>query len=419
MTTNAIKTFTGHGQTGNWADPLNWTRGLVPGAADRALIGVSTSMNGSFTASTIMFLGTEAVTINGTMNSLSTGECNSFMVCDHAVVTTSSTASLNVSGGIVVGLDTVGTLAGQSSGAAHSTINALSMKIGQDSGSVGSVTLDGTVMHLSQHLNVGLGGTGTLAVTDGGHVTVGTEMHVGEVKGSTGHLVLSGGSTVTVAANAIIGTFGTGTMSISGGSALTLGSGLDVVGGSSVTLSAGTITAAPPVGGHAAVQVEAGATLSGNGTVNCIASSQTIPAGITDNGTITATGGALVLHGNVSGTGSIQIAANSSVAITGATIGLSTIAFAGGNGALSLSHGGVTDHVCITGFASGDSILMSGVDAITWNGTTDILSLTSSGHSVDNLHLTGTYTAGSFTLTQTQAGALIGLSPTQNIVLHH
>ncbi len=418
-TTHGIKTFTGHGQFGNWSDSSNWANGAAPGIADKALIGVSTSMNGSFTASTIMFLGTEAVTINGTMNSLSTGECNSLMICDHAVVTASSTALVNASGGIVVGLDTVGALIAQSNGTTHSAINGLSMKIGQKAGSLGSVTLDGSVMHLSQHLSVGLVGTGTLALSDAAHVTVGTDMHVGEVKGAIGHLVLSGGSTLAVAGQASIGTHGTGTVAISGGSVLSAGHGVDIVGGSAVTLSAGTMTATPPVGGHAAVQVEAGATLSGNGTVTCVASSQTIPAGITDNGTITATGGALVLNGNVSGSGSIQISANSSVAITGATVGLSTIAFAGSNGSLALSHGSVTDHVSITGFAAGDGILMSGVDAIAWNGTTDVLSLTSAGHVVDNLHLAGSYTAGSFTLTQVSGGALIGLGPVHGIVLHH
>jgi hypothetical protein len=52
------------------------------------------------------------------------------------------------------------------------------------------------------------------------------------------------------------------------------------------------------------------------------------------------------------------------------------------------------------------------VDQIGWNGSADLLTLSQGGSVVDTLQFSGNYSAGAFSLTQTDTGAVIGWNPT-------
>lgn len=398
--------FTGHGQAGNWSDPANWANGQVPGAADTALVQIDATMNGAITVDQAMFLGQETVTINGAIHTLSTNSCASFMVCDHATVTLTATSSVSSAGGIIVGNDSVGTLIADGTPSAHATMNSVYAKIGSKDGGVGTATIDGATWTNTDNMFVGLGGDGTLNILDGGHVATGGAFIVGQSAGVTGHVSLSGGASLTVALNARIGGLsttapgGTGFMTVGSGSTFSVGGPLSVASGSILGLAGGTVTS-----GHTAgvILMAAGSTISGFGSINSEGHE------ILDSGTITATGGTLVVDGLLTGPGQVQIEAGSTIQLSTALIGVATIAFTGAGGTLSLAHG-VTDHATITGFAAGDAVLMAGIDHIGWNSTTDLLTLSESGHVVDTLKFAGIAAGSAFQLTQTNAGAMIGLA---------
>jgi len=401
------RVYTGHGQTGNWADRANWDGTIAPTADAAVLIPVSATLNGSFTARIAMLLGQETVTLNGALTTTSPGLCISFMVCNGATAVFTPTASLHDAGGIVVGADQNGVLLAQGNATAHATLTTVSGKLGLNSGSSGTATLSGAVWNNSQNFYAGLGGTGSLTVNNSGALNVGTSFVVGCGTKSSGTVAISAGGQVNVGTYAKIGggdlsiVGGTGTVSVATGGTFSVAGPLKIASTSSLVLSGGTVNAPDTAVG---LQVWADGTLSGYGTVNATG------FGISDAGTIRAAGGTLVLNGNISGTGQMQIADTSTIKITGATIGHATIAFTGHNATLSLAHG-ATSQATLTGFAAGDSIVMPGIDAFSWNGTTDVLTLSSAGHAVETLQFNGTYGTNPFALTQTTAGAVIAFSP--------
>jgi hypothetical protein len=69
--------------------------------------------------------------------------------------------------------------------------------------------------------------------------------------------------------------------------------------------------------------------------------------------------------------------------------------------------------VTLTGFAMGDEIVMSGVNGVTWNGSTDVLSLTENGHVVDQLTLSGVAANAAFHVTAGSNGSVISMVATQ------
>ncbi len=420
--------FTGHGQAGNWADPANWTGNVLPNTTSSTALffNVGGTLNGNFSVFNMMALGNETITVNGTLNTTSTNLCQSLMVCDNAVANFTSTAVLNDAGGLIVGADAAGTLTAIGNGAAHATLNSRDGKIGQHQNSQGTMTLNDAVWNVSDRMFVGLSGIGNLTESAGTHVSVAACFGIGANLGGTGHVTLSGGSTLSVGTFAIIGGngldtdtpapagtgIGTGTLTVGAGSAFSAAMSLKVSAGSSVSMAGGSLTV-----GNAYPGLMLTGALSGYGTVSVGPAGQN-SAGITDGGVVTASGGALVLNSSISGTGQVQIASGSTLAINGSSIGVPSIAFTGSNGTLALAHG-IADHATITGFAAGDSILMAGVDAMSFNASTDVLSLSSGGHVVDQLQLAGSYASNAFTLTETGPGAVIGFASTHMASVGH
>ncbi len=419
--------FSGHGQAGNWSDPANWTGNVLPNTtSSTALFNANETLNSSFSVFNMMVLGNETLTINGTLTTTSTNLCRSFMVCDNATTNFTSTSVLNDAGGLIVGVEATGTFSAIGNGAAHPVLNSRDGKIGQHQNSNGTMTLNDAVWNVSDRMFVGLSGIGNLTESAGTHVSVAACFGIGANLGGTGHVTLSGGSTLSVGTFAIIGGngidtdtppppgtgTGTGTLTVGAGSTFSAAMSLQVSAGSTVTLAGGTVSV-----GNAYPGLMLSGALSGYGTVSVGPAGQN-SAGITDNGVVTASGGTLVLNSSIAGTGALQIASGSTLAINGHSIGVPSIAFTGSNGTLDLAHG-IADHATITGFAAGDSILMAGVDAMSFNASTDVLSLSSGGHVVDQLQLTGTYASTAFSLTETSAGAVIGFASTHMATIGH
>ena len=161
-------------------------------------------------------------------------------------------------------------------------------------------------------------------------------------------------------------------------------------------------------------QVEQGATVSGHGTIN------STNQGTTDRGVIESSGGTLVIDGNITGAGALQIGAGSTLDLNASKIGVGSISFLGTGDTLGLTapvHG-----LTFGGFAAGDQIVLSGVDALSWNSSTDVLSLSDGGHLVDQMTFSGEASGASFHLGQSSAGAIITLVPPNaptGLVVHH
>jgi hypothetical protein len=152
------------------------------------------------------------------------------------------------------------------------------------------------------------------------------------------------------------------------------------------------------------VSILPGGTLAGFGTV------ATTNGGVSDYGSIVASGGTLLLNGVVSGAGTLGIAAHSTAIVNGASLGNVDVVFNGQGAALDLSQGLVANGV-LQDFGLGDTIMMPGVTGTVYNTGDNVLTLTDFGKVVDQLHFAGSYQGNSFTLSQTSAGAVIGFNP--------
>lgn len=396
--------FDAEGQAGNWADPANWWGGTVPGTTSLVVVPLNATLNGSFTAETVMFLGTETVTINGALTTLNPNLCESFMVCDEAVAVFNPGASLADAGAMIVGNDDYGTLVAKGTGSSYATLTTVDGKIGRLDGGIGTVTIDGAHWTNISDVVVGNEGTGTLNVLDNGQVTVGGNLTVAYDQGSTGQVTLSSGATLTTGAGLVLGSRSNDTnganaavVTINAGAVVSAGAGVNIFGGNILTLAGGTLNEGPAA---SALRIQSGATVFGYGTINAVT------AGIADSGTLVATGGTLLINGPIGGQGAIDIATGSTLAINASMLANLAIDFTGTDGALVLAHG-ITDLATISGFAAGDTIVMPGVDAIAWNATTNTLTLSDQGHVLDKLRFAGSTAGDPFRLSQGAAGAVI------------
>jgi T5SS/PEP-CTERM-associated repeat protein len=401
--------FDGKGQPGNWSDPNNDWNG--PAGADSSIVvPVDATLNGSFGANSVMLLGTETVTINGTLATHNPNDCESFMVCDGAVANFNPGSALNTAGCLIVGNDDDGTLTALGSGSSFATLTSAEGKIGRLDDGAGDVVIAGAHWTNSSVIQVGCDGEGTLTITDDGLVTVGNSMIIGIDAGSTGQVTVSDGGTLAIDAVLSIGNgpgggaegAGAGTLTVGAGGLVTFGSELDVYRAETLTMAGGTIEAGAYANG---VLVLSGGVLSGFGAISA-------PSGlIEDCGTIIASGGTLQLNGYVGGSGGVlDIASGATADLTGSSIGQVTIAFTGANGVLDLA-AGVTDAGVIADFAAGDAIQMAGVTSLSFNSAKDILTLLQGSTTVDKLDFSGVYASNAFTLTQSNGSALITLAP--------
>ncbi|MEJ0045053.1 MAG: hypothetical protein WDN04_02050 [Rhodospirillales bacterium] len=158
-----------------------------------------------------------------------------------------------------------------------------------------------------------------------------------------------------------------------------------------------------------ALTIDRFSTLSGQGNANGY-------GGVINNGTILATGGALVT-GSLTGNGHLVIAAASELVLNGATGAGQSVLFAGAQGTLAIATEFDAPQGTITGFLPGDAIDMLGspISAATWvqtNSSIGVLTLYYGGQIADVLTLAGDYTGSVFlTAGDGALGTLITVAP--------
>jgi Ca2+-binding RTX toxin-like protein len=250
---------------------------------------------------------------------------------------------------------------------------------------------------------------------DGDYSVGGLSMGLGA---ATGVLALGGGSIMQAASASVLGgvlvqaaAFSTsGTVSVTSGllqatDMADLQAGALVLGGpgSIITTDATSIFEIGAAGNAVAgvVTVDQGAVLSGAGDVNPLGA-------ISDQGTITASAGTLIL-GAVSGTGLLEIGVNAELSLAASTGGGLLIDFAG-PGTLALPD--MQPLAAITGFGDGDQILMplTGITDAVYGATgpgIGVLTLSGNGQTLGQLTLAGVGAGQTFTATAVQGGTVL------------
>ena len=247
-----------------------------------------------------------------------------------------------LNGALVVGEASTGSVAIASGG----TVSDYNGTLGNQAGSTGYMSVwgagalwrnvyDPSVLY-SGNINVGLYGTGQLDVENGGQVT-GTRMYIGNETGSTGTVVVDGaGSSIDVTGNFYVGTSGNGTLTLSNGgsisaAAVRIAYDSGTHGTLNIGAAHGSAAAAAGVINAPSVTFFAG---TGTLTFNHTSTDYVFAPAIAGDGTIWVDHGATRLTGDSSGfsgnatvasgaTLSIENGFGGSVGLTGATLNVS------------------------------------------------------------------------------------------------
>ncbi len=406
-----LEIYQGTGPNVVWNTPGNWSGGVVPGASATALFTSSAVLAAPVEVGTLMLIGSETVSINSAIKTDSTNTCESFMVCQDSNVTFDAGSSLADAGGFEVGVHGVGsvTVDAASGSLAAPTLNMQDVKIGQFSGGVGTLTLAGGSVNVVAPCLVGLEGQGTLNMSGTAALNA-NGLGLGTEATGSGHVNMSGHASAIVASWMDVGTAaagsagGTGAVTLSGNASLFCKGTVSVGAGSSVALAGGTLGLG--VLGTGLV-IGQGGTVSGNGAI------ASASKGVTVNGTLESAGGTLVVTGSLAGTGAVEIGAGSTLDLAASRISAPVLSFMGATGTLELSPQ-VSGAFDIAGFQAGDQLLVSGIDHASWNGTTDVLSLSEHGHVMANLTLTGVAANAAFSVTPGIGGSVIALVPSHH-----
>ncbi len=174
-------------------------------------------------------------------------------------------------------------------------VQSIFVSIGYNAGSIAMVTVDGpgSTWSSSSTLTVGFSGKGTLSVTNGGNVTNGPASYIGENAGSIGTVTIDGPASTWSTGYLAIGFSGNATLTITNGAHVNVSSVLSQSSIGSGTGSNGIATIdGPSSAWTTSYQFYVGQ--SGNGTLN-----------ITDGATVTV-GQALYVAYAVSSTGLIN-----------------------------------------------------------------------------------------------------------------
>lgn len=181
---------------GNFSDPTNWIGQATPNNTDTAIIN-----NGT----------TATLTGSSSVANLDTGVGYSNSSGGAAV----NGGSLSATGTVATGVDGTGTLAITNGG----TVTDTTTVIGQNPGSSGTATVDGTGSKLNStgDTTIGGGGTGALDITNGGAVSDASTT-IGNQPGSSGNATVDGtGSKLNSTGDTTIGGGGTGALNITNG----------------------------------------------------------------------------------------------------------------------------------------------------------------------------------------------------------
>ena len=200
--------------------------------------------------------------------------------------------------------------------------------LGNVANSTGTVNVTGanSSWTVADDLRVGYRGTGSLSITGGAAVSVGEKTFVGNLSGARGTLDISGsGSSLTSNANMTVGSSGNGTVAISKGGALSTSKLLILGSGSG---SNATVTVAGT-----------GSSINAADVVTIGQSGQSATLTLTDGGALNAASTVHVARFSGSGTVNIGAAAGQTAAAAG-TMTAGSLIFGDGNGSLVFNHTG-------------------------------------------------------------------------------
>ena len=346
--------------------------GATLSASGTVTLGAQSSIGGAL--STSFDPGATATISVGAGTALSVG--GGLNVVQGAISVSGAGASVTVAGPVGLGaagvpptslpqsaLDAAGSIA-IGNGGIFSVANALSEIIG-------SIRVDGT----GSRLNVQ------------GLLTIGLPAATGSLGASNGGAVQAGGLLVQAPATGNPGSAGTYPASI-------------ILDGDS-SIEIGTAIAAPGT-----LTIDAGKSLASTTDV-------AITGNIVDNGTLSEAGGNLILAGNLSGSGLLQIGHNGSVTINGSVGAGNSIAFADATGTLVIGNSTLTNAPYsiaspIRSFQPGNSLVFAAsvtglrYTAASANGGT--LTLLNGGTALTSLAFSGNYAPGGFVLAPTASG---------------
>ncbi len=294
--------------------------------------------------------------------------------------------------------------------------------IGDGAGGIGSLSATGTGTSVNfRDLSVGHEGTGTLTIS-GGATGSGRWLKIGEDAGSVGTMIVDGtGSSWTGASFTVnrLGDFGTGTLTISNGGAVNLGSILGIASAGSGTLnigSASTDMAVAPgtltapsiqflssngriVFNHTGTDYEFSTPMSGPGTIDVLAGTTSLTGASTYTGATTVTGGTLAVNTDISTSSGVTVS-NGGVLGGNGTVATTTIASGG-----TLAPGNSIGTITVSGNLTFDPASNYNVEVSP--GAADRTNVTGAatlGGTVNAAYAAGGYTAKRYTILNAAGG---------------
>ena len=390
-------TWSGQGTTTAWDDAGNWSPNGVPGADDlAAFTSANATVTGNEVVGAITILAPTDLSFTGTVTTRGlAGTTASFQVGGGARAAFTAGSSLTVADRLTVGLDG-GSTSFDFEGNALTTRNTV---VGVGAGTQGSISIEaGAYWHNTGSIVLGTTGEGGLSIGGGGPAGLtlvqvgaggqGGNVVLGQYAGATGVLDVVGGGDLSAAGSIMVGgkfgagSHGVGQVSVGLNSEISAGGDITVNAGSVISLSGGSVS-----GGN--IEIAAHATITGSGEVSANQ--------IINNGQITASG-FLYIDGPISGHGTLHIATHAELGLGSAGTSQAAIQFLGPDATLLLPQFVTPGATLIEGFHPGDMIDAQYVDSISFDSTTDRLSLFSAGQSMGTLSLAGNYAGDTFHL---------------------
>ena len=320
----------------------------------------------------------------------------------------SSTGSITVSGqgsaldtgvaSLIVGDDGIGSVTIKSGGEIRSS-SASGQAVTVGHYNTGSVNISGAGSDWTAtgEFTVGYYGSGTVAVAAGASLETGSSdsavgFELGEVSGSSGTATITGaGSTLTNTGEFIIGGAGSGLLTIANGGDVTTRGSADL-GNGTLQLDDGTFKTS------GTLSLAAGQSLSGHGTAEAF--------GIINAATVQASGGTLNFIGGITGAGTLEIGAGSTLSLSGSASSGQETKFEAATGRLVLG-APASFASTIFDFIKGDTIDLSKVVAKSLGYSGHTLTVHESGGAALSLTFSGAYSHSSFAMTSDGNGGTV------------
>ena len=249
----------------------------------------------------------------------------------------------------------------------------------------GTFSQDGGSATIKKNLTVGdvAGSTGTYKLT-GGTLKDSAEIVLGNSKGASGTMDISGANSTVSASTFYAGAAGKGELDVGTGAKLSVANTLSINSQSTILCTAGTIGVGAVTPQSGAINIGTGGKLIGAGTVK---------ADIHElaDGSVESSGGTLTLTGKIDGGGVLQIDVNSTLDLSGADS--NNVYFAGGTLKLEKT-GSVTG--TLTNMKVGDIIDLVGITATSATRSSETLTVTESNGTKLTFQVLGSFSGTTF-----------------------